>query len=283
MAGCIVLFKEFFMFPSFKIFGWEAGTYGIMVVLGAFACGFVGSRLIKRFGKDFYDFMIILLALGGGIFIGAHILFAVTNIDVIVRSIANYGTLGFERFLDFMISAIGGMVFYGGFLGGLGAIFIYCRFDKSIRPSNLLDIYAVMTPLFHTFGRIGCFLGGCCYGIESEFGFTAHGNTINPSVNDVNRFPIQLVESGCNLLIFLFILYLFNKRKMTDKLIFVYMLIYPVVRFTLEFFRGDAYRGFLFGLSTSQWISIILFVIAVIMLIVKRNDKPKQVTETAAE
>ena len=58
---------------------------------------------------------------------------------------------------------------------------------------------------------------------------------------------------------------------MRDKLIYVYMLIYPVVRFIDEFFRGDTYRGFLFGLSTSQWISIILFAFAIIMLIVKRN------------
>lgn len=271
------------MFPSFYIFDREIGTYGILIVLGAFACGFVGNRLIKRFGKDVYDFLLIMLALGGGIFLGAHIIFAVTNIQTIVFAFQNIGKLWFDGFWALITQSVGGMVFYGGFLGGIGAIFIYCRFDKKIKPSNLLDVYAVMTPLFHTFGRIGCFLGGCCYGVESEIGFTVHGNTINPSVNDVNRFPIQLVEAGCNLLIFLLILYLFKKRIMSDRLIYVYMIIYPVVRFTLEFFRGDEYRGFLLGLSTSQWISIILFVTAVIMLIVKRNRKPKEINENAAE
>ena len=68
---------------------------------------------------------------------------------------------------------------------------------------------------------------------------------------------------------------------MRDKLIYVYMIIYPVVRFTLEFFRGDEYRGFLFGLSTSQWISIILFVFSIVMLIIKRN-KPERSKESAA-
>ena len=139
----------------------------------------------------------------------------------------------------------------------------------------------MLTPLFHIFGRIGCFLAGCCYGIESDFGFTVHNNHLNPSINDVNRLPVPLIEAACNLLIFLFILYLFKKDKMRDKLIYVYMIIYPVVRFTLEFFRGDEYRGFLFGLSTSQWISIILFVFAIVMLIIKRN-KPERSKENAA-
>ena len=92
------------------------------------------------------------------------------------------------------------------------------------------------------------------------------------------RLPVQLFESALNLLIFLFILYLFKKSIMTDKLIFVYMLVYPVVRFTLEFFRGDEIRGFLFGLSTSQWISILLFVTAIIGLTICHFRK-KPVTE----
>lgn len=283
MAGCIVLYKEFFMFPSFTVFGREIGTYGIMIVLGAFACGFVGNKLIKRFGRDIYDFMLIMLAMGGGIFLGAHIVFTLTNIPTLVLAFQNIDKLWFDGFWTLLVHSVGGMVFYGGFLGGIGAIFIYCIFDKRIKPSNLLDIYAVITPLFHTFGRIGCFLGGCCYGVESEFGITIHGNTINPSVNDVNRFPIQLVEAGCNFLIFLLILYLFKKKIMSDKLIYIYMLIYPVVRFIDEFFRGDTYRGIWLGLSTSQWISIILFVFAVVMLIVKRNDKPKQVSANTDE
>lgn len=263
------------MFPSFHIFGWEIGSYGVMVVLGAFACAFVGTKLIRRFGYDLYDFLLILLAIGGGIFLGAHIVFGITHMSTIVKAFQHIGNLWFEQFWEAMIFSFGGMVFYGGFLGGIAAIGIYCKFDKKIRARNLFDVYAVLTPLFHVFGRIGCFLGGCCYGVESSFGFTVHGNTLNPDINDVNRLPIQLIEATLNLFIFFCILSLFQKRKMTDKLILVYMLIYPVVRFTLEFFRDDAIRGFLFGLSTSQWISILLFIIAVTaLLIIRFRKKP---------
>ena len=106
------------MFPSFHIFGWEVGTYGIMVVLGAVACTFVGNNLIKRFGRDIYDFLLILLSIGAGIFIGAHIVYGITHLDLIIKAFQNIGELWFDKFRDVMIYAIGGMVFYGGFLGG---------------------------------------------------------------------------------------------------------------------------------------------------------------------
>ncbi len=104
------------MFPSFHIFGWEVGTYGIMVVLGAVACTFVGNNLIKRFGRDIYDFLLILLSIGAGIFIGAHIVYGITHLDLIIKAFQNIGELWFDKFRDVMIYAIGGMVFYGGFL-----------------------------------------------------------------------------------------------------------------------------------------------------------------------
>ena len=263
------------MFPSIEIFGREIGTYGIMVVIGGFFCALVGWFLVKRYGMELFDLLIIMLSISVGIFIGAHIVFALTNLKVLITIFRHIGELWFERFWELFTMSIGGMVFYGGFLGGLATIPIYCKFDRRYTRSQLFDLYAALVPLFHVFGRIGCFLGGCCYGIESPFGFTVHGNELNPGINDVNRLPVQLIESGCNLLIFLLILLFFKKRIMEKRLIFVYMLIYPVVRFTLEFFRGDEIRGFVSGLSTSQWISIFVFTAAVIGLLISHFRKKK--------
>jgi phosphatidylglycerol:prolipoprotein diacylglycerol transferase len=95
------------------------------------------------------------------------------------------------------------------------------------------------------------------------------------AANGVRRFPIQLVEAGLNLLLFFLLWYLFKKEKLQQRLLYLYFLIYPIIRFTLEFFRGDSYRGFLFGLSTSQLISILLFLYAVIMLVVTRKKEAK--------
>lgn len=255
------------MFPSFELFGREFGMYGVCVVVGLLLCGFVGTMLARKFGIIFEDFIIVFIAALVGLFIGAHIVYALTNIPLIIVSFKHIGELWFKNFITLIGQAVGGMVFYGGFIGGGLGIVIYTHFSKSVKRENVLDVYAVLIPLFHTFGRIGCFLAGCCYGIESEFGFTVHNNHVNPSINGVNRLPIQLIEAGCNLVIFFVLLYLFKKSITSDRLIYVYMLIYPPVRFVLEFFRGDEYRGIYLGLSTSQWISIALVIFSVLMLI----------------
>ena len=256
------------MLPSIEIFGREIGTYGLMTVLGIAVCLLVGSRLIKRFDVEMFDFVLLMLAIFAGLAVGACIVYGISNIKVIAYAFAHLDELGFSGLWDYLVYSFGGMVFYGGFIGGSIGLLVYTRCSKTLRPKRdgLLDVYAVLIPLFHAFGRIGCFLGGCCYGVESEFGFTVHGNTLNPSINDVNRFPIQLAESACNLILFFVLLYLFAKHIMEKRLIYIYMLTYPVVRFIDEFFRGDTYRGLFFGLSTSQWISIFLFVFAAIML-----------------
>ncbi len=259
------------MFPAFEIFGKQIGLYGVMSVLGFVACFLVGSRLIRRYDIDIYDFALTMIAAVIGMAVGASVLYAATNYRVLFYGFSHFSEIGWDGLWRCISAAFGGFVFYGGFIGAGIGILIYTKYAKSLKThrDHLLDIYAVLVPLFHTFGRIGCFLGGCCYGIESSFGFTVHGNTFNPSVNDVNRFPIQLVESGCNLLIFLFLLYLFYKGIMHSRLIYIYILIYSVVRFTDEFFRGDIHRGILLGLSTSQWISIALFIFALVMLPIK--------------
>ena len=271
------------MFPSFQLLGREVGSYGVMVMLGVVACLLVGSRLIKRFDIDLFDFVLLMVGIFAGLAIGAVIVYGISNANIIIYVVTHLGELGFKGAWEMLKIAFGGMVFYGGFMGGAVGLLVYTRFSKTLRPKrdNLLDIYGVCIPLFHAFGRVGCFLGGCCYGIESEFGFTVHDNHLNPSINDVNRFPVQLVEAGCNLIIFGVLLYFFIKRIMESRLIYMYMLIYPVVRFSLEFLRGDTYRGFLFGLSTSQWISIILFTFALIMLPIKTKKlKATEIKQT---
>lgn len=259
------------MFPVFEIFGKQIGMYGVMAVLGFAACVLVGSRLIKRYDINIYDFALTMIAAAISLAVFACLMYGLTNIRLIIYAFAHFDTLGFDGWWACVKHAFSGIVFYGGFIGGAVGILIYTKYAKDVKAyrDHLLDIYAVLTPLFHGFGRIGCFLAGCCYGVESEFGFTVHDNPINPTINDVNRFPIQLVESACNFILFFILLYLFKKRITESRLIYIYMLTYPVVRFVTEFFRGDEYRGIFFGLSTSQWVSIFLFVFALIMLPVK--------------
>jgi phosphatidylglycerol:prolipoprotein diacylglycerol transferase len=122
----------------------------------------------------------------------------------------------------------------------------------------LLDFVVPAIPLFHFFGRIGCFLAGCCFGIESSFGFTFNHSIVDEA-NGINRFPVQLLEAFINILLF-FILDVFRRKKLfKQNIIYLYLLLYSFARFFIEFLRGDVYRGFFFVLSTSQIISILIF------------------------
>lgn len=261
------------MFPTFEFLGKTIGMYGVMIVIGAGMCLLVCNSLRKKYNIKFDDLILVMVAIGIGAAIGGHIVYGITNFKVIIETFVHIKDLWAKNFFQLLGYAFGGMVFYGGFLGAIAAILIYTKHSKVLKRDEILDIFAVGVPLFHTFGRIGCFLGGCCYGVESKFGFTVHDNKLNPSINGVNRLPLQLIESFCNLLIFFVLLYLFKRCIMEKRLIFIYMLIYAPVRFVLEFWRGDTYRGFLFGLSTSQWISLLLVILAITMLIVYSKKK----------
>ena len=81
--------------------------------------------------------------------------------------------------------------------------------------------------------------------------------------NGVALFPMQIVEAICNFMIFLVLLVTYKKFIGTYKTIGLYLILYSIVRFTLEFFRGDLIRGIYFSLSTSQWISIVLLIIGI--------------------
>ena len=93
-----------------------------------------------------------------------------------------------------MATIWGGSVFYGGLLGGILAGAVYLR-----RKGRPLDLWASLTapaiPLFHVFGRVGCFLGGCCYGLPSAWGFVYRYSPV-AEANGVSRFPVQLVEAA---------------------------------------------------------------------------------------
>lgn len=272
------------MYPIIEIFGKEIGTYGICTLVGIFVCAFLSCYLVKKKGLFYEDMIITIVYILIGMFIGGHILYGITNIPHIITLFQNAEKYTWWNFLKLLVVGyFGGMVFYGGLLGGIAALAIVCKRGKNLPANVVFDIYAIDIPLFHAFGRVGCFLGGCCYGVESKFGFTVHNNQLNPAINDVNRFPVQLVEAACNLIIFFIIFTLYRKGKFQNRLLIVYFYIYPVVRFTLEFFRGDEIRGFLFGLSTSQIISILLFVFAVIFTIVDLNKKRKNGGEPAEE
>jgi phosphatidylglycerol:prolipoprotein diacylglycerol transferase len=119
------------------------------------------------------------------------------------------------------------------------------------------------------FGRFGCFFAGCCYGSPCH---TSIGITFTDSHSlaplGVSLYPTQLFEAGGEFVNFLILFTLYRYRKFDGQVFWAYPALYSILRFIVEFFRGDTARGVYFGgaISTSQIVSIVMFVVSLVML-----------------
>ena len=146
-------------------------------------------------------------------------------------------------------------MFYGGLIGGLACVLLGGRLHK-IDTMKYIGRFIGFIPFIHSFGRVGCFMSGCCYGIP----YSGIGAVRFPAGSyapaDIELFPVQLVEAGMLMVIACIILYLVLAKNNLHG-IELYLVLYGCTRFILELFRYDAVRGRLLGLSTSQWISLL--------------------------
>ena len=249
------------MLPYINVFGRIIPTYGMFAFIGIVIAICLGVFYFSKFYKIkkediFYASMFALIGSG----IGAKLLYIITILPDLIQ---NFNTLDWNTVIPKLLQ--GGFVFYGGLIGGVIGLYIYSKsFEISFK--ELCIILIPVVPVFHSIGRIGCLMAGCCYGREyNGFGSIRFYNT-DLAPRGVSLFPMQIVESICNLIIFIIILIIYKKNKGTYKTVALYAVLYSVVRFVLEFFRGDAVRGIIV-LSTSQWISIVLFIIGIILFI----------------
>ena len=180
-----------------------------------------------------------------------------------------------------------GMVFYGGLLGGiLGICLVAIKYQLPVLA--LLDYYCPFFAFLHGTGRIGCLLGGCCYGMEYHgiFSITYPENSMTTLISNTPRFPTPILESlGLFILLGFLILMQFQKRKRHFSHgipCSIYLIFYTMLRFVLEFTRGDDIRGNWGFLTPSQWISLVLFIVGIALLyhcvFSKKNQDTKEYT-----
>lgn len=228
-------------------------AYGLCIVIGAIAgVTYVAYESKKQFDLSFDKvntlFLLLLLAavVGGKAFL---------YFEDPVRYAGNIKGLLSGR----------GFVFYGSLLFCIPAMLWYFRKNK-IPIMPMLDIMAVTTCLVHMFGRIGCFMAGCCHGIEWHgplaITFTDPKCLAKPLNTPLH--PTQLYSATLILCILLVLLFV-KKRKLFDgQLFLLYLILYAMGRSVIEVFRGDISRGFVIEeyLSNSQFISLLVLATA---------------------
>lgn len=170
----------------------------------------------------------------------------------------------------------GGMVFYGGLFASILFSFFYIKL-KNLDLGKIGDCSAPAIALGISIGRIGCFLNGCCYGIPSHFGFVFTPDSPAGRVFPGQRlFPVQLLSSF-NLFVIFLILHILRKRKKSfSKLLPIFLTLYSLHRFFIEFLRGDTH-SLVWGLTSFQIMSFSLLAISLIwwrkMHLITSNQK----------
>jgi phosphatidylglycerol---prolipoprotein diacylglyceryl transferase len=174
-----------------------------------------------------------------------------------------------------------GGVFYGGLIAAV-TVALWYLWRHRMPVWTVTDAFAPGIALGHVIGRLGCLFAGCCFGIRAEdlpWAITFHSEYAAQNVGtplNVPLHPTQLYEAGAELIILILLLVTERKgRPFPGRTFWGYMFLYGVSRFIIEFYRGDA-RGMIGSFSTSQFVSLIIVPLSIIMLIyLSRRPTPE--------
>jgi len=271
------------------ILGFSIYSYGLLTAIGYLVGIWLITREAARSEVDPKIIIEMAFPILVWTVIGARLLYIITNIPFYIDqcNIEN-DCFGILRVWE------GGLVFYGGLIGGASAAIYYIKKHK-LNTFKVLDILAIGMPIGHAIGRIGCFSAGCCYGhhTDSFLGVEFPSNSIpfNDHVikgvteasahHSLTIHPTQLYEALGVTLIFLILWSFRNRKRFHGQIGLMYMVLYSIERSIVEIFRGDGIRKHLFKfspdsltgflglpkgspilLSTSQFISLIIIVIS---------------------
>ena len=241
--------------------------YGVMIAAGFLAALLMTLRRGKKRGYD-EDLIwgIFFCAIIGGM-LGTRILYYIVEIPEILKDPS--------ILWDFK----NGYVVYGGIIGGILVGWLYCR----IKKLKFLEYFDLMMPsiaLAQGFGRIGCFLAGCCYGKETSGPLAVTFTNSDFAPNNVALIPTQIYSGFLDFAHFLLLLYVAKHKKADGQVAACYLIFYSIGRFVIEFFRGDIERGSVGVLSTSQFISIFTTVAGIILLltVVKKQKQEANIS-----
>jgi len=223
-------------------------SYGLMVFLAVVAAWFVlkkefAGRIASRRLEDIVFYSLVCA-------------FAFARLFHFI--VWDFGTLTANP-LEFFYVWRGGLAVGGGIIGGLLALFYFSRKEK-IPFAEFCDYFAAPMILGQAIGRIGCVLAGCCYGSScGSWPGVTFTNPASLAPLGVALHPVQLYESVLNFLLFLIIIRL--PMKITGLRLAAYLAGYGMIRFAMEFLRGDTVAGFM-GLTIMQIIAIIFAISA---------------------
>jgi phosphatidylglycerol:prolipoprotein diacylglycerol transferase len=252
--------------------------YGVMIALAFLAGLWTATRRARRENISAEKIADVTLWLMVGAIAGARFVYVTTYWREEFAS---------QPFREVFMIQHGGLVFYGGFIGAAIAGFIYIRWKK-MPLWKTVDVLAPSVALGSVFGRIGCLLNGCCYGrptdlpwaIQFPNGSSAwsqqfqerlmfHGRLVGANNPSFPVHPTEIYDALLNFGLYLFLAWLFRRKKFDGQIFSTYLLCYAVTRSLVEYFRGDySNLHYHLGLTPAQWISVPIFVAGLALAVV---------------
>ncbi|MCM0649479.1 prolipoprotein diacylglyceryl transferase [Clostridium swellfunianum] len=244
----------------FRIFRVPIYGYGTMIAIGIIAAILLLNYRARKRGYDedsMLNMAIIAVVLG---VVGGKLLYIMTELKNIINDPS--------QLMDFG----NGFVIYGSIIGGVAGVYLYSK-KKRWKLLNIFDLVIPSLPLAQGFGRLGCFFAGCCYGkpTSSFLGVKFKEGSLGPL--DIHVYPTQIFSSIFDFALALFLLWYDKKERKEGRVFSLYLIIYSIGRFVIEFIRDDP-RGSVGLLSTSQFISLFIVVLGAIFF---NYDKIKKI------
>lgn len=249
-------------------------TYGCCMALGFLIAWQVLAHLCGRVGRRFEALGNLLVALMVSGIVGSRIAYVIEH----------WQTEFAAHPIDVVRIDQGGLMFYGGFILAAIVFGLWCA-AKRESPLAVADLLCVAIPVGHAFGRIGCFFYGCCYGKQSASSLAVSfprgspawyeqlnaGEIASSATQSLPVLPTQLFEAAANLALFAALFFVYRKfRRGTAA---AYLVGYAVIRFAMEYVRGDP-RAAVGPFSISQTISLALLVAGVLLALASCRRKP---------
>jgi phosphatidylglycerol---prolipoprotein diacylglyceryl transferase len=218
-------------------------SFGFMVAMGLLLALYLMTRRARLDGfpqeNEVFDLVFVVVLSG---FLSARLHYVLQNLSFYA-----------QRPLHIFAIWEGGLIFYGGMIGAFIGILIFMKI-KSIPPTKGFDFLLPYVSLTHAFGRIGCFLNGCCFGKACDLPWA-----IKFPESAVPVHPTQIYEALFDVALFLFLNARYNKKRFDGEIMCLYFMIYAIGRFAIELVRENPT---VFSLTYNQWISIATFLVA---------------------
>ena len=232
--------------------------YGVMMALAFLAGLWTATRRARRVNVSGDIIADVTLWLMVGSIVGARFVYVTTYWK---QEFAD------QPFREVFMIQHGGLVYYGGLIGASVAGIIYLAWKK-LPVWKIADILAPSIALGSVFGRIGCLLNGCCYGRACDLPWAIHF-PVDHETHGAAVHPTEIYDALLNLVLYVFLTWLFRRKKFDGQIIATYLIIYAVFRSIAESFRGDYPTDHVHaGLTSAQLVSVPIFVTGIILAVI---------------